>query len=66
MKRHNTFRTEAEVASALDLPVLTVVPEMRVGAERRPHRRRRLTWFLLALIAILAAWALVWATLGQA
>ncbi len=59
--RDRTFRTEADILSALALPVIAVVPAMQTTRERRRQLRRR--WMLsatgLATVVIGTA-VLVW------
>lgn len=59
--RDRTFRTEADILSALSLPVVAVVPAMTTARERRRHTRR--LWMLSAAglaTVILGTVALVW------
>jgi hypothetical protein len=58
----STFRSDADVARVLALPVLAVVPRMRTEGERRLQRRRMAalaaTVFGLAGTAAVALWRL--------
>jgi hypothetical protein len=66
MGYRNTFRTGSDLASALALPVVAVVPAMETPQERRARGRRRLMALavVVALILLLgggavAAWFLL-------
>jgi NhaP-type Na+/H+ or K+/H+ antiporter len=65
MGYRTTFRNGSDLASALALPVVAVMPAMETPQERRARKRRRLIVLLLvvALIVLVggavAAWFLL-------
>ena len=62
MRRDTGFRNDEEVAAALGVPVLAVVPAMLSAYERRQYRRRRLGLTIAVLVAVtLCSAAVAWA-----
>lgn len=54
------YRREEDLARALSLPVLAVVPVMTTRMERRAHTRRAVVVTLMSLIVLGGSVAAVW------
>jgi hypothetical protein len=52
--RNPTFRSGADVAAALSLPVLSVIPEMEVGMRTSEPRFLSRTWLRILLVSLTA------------
>jgi hypothetical protein len=59
--RDASFRSEADVLTALSLPVLAAVPYVQTPAERRVRMRRRLLVSTAAVLATVGAGYVFWA-----
>jgi len=61
--RNSTFRNSADLASALSIPVLAVVPVMETLQERRTRVRRRLIRMAGVIALLVCGAAVAWLAL---